>query len=260
MIIGIRKILLALMDILLGFLNDCRAKCFAVVKRIFNQTKKKMKIKAIITGATGMVGEGVLHEAPNNSEVESVLVINRKPCGVVHSKLKEIIHVDFYDISPILGQLAGYNACYFCLGVSSVGMKEPEYFQLTHTLTLNFAEKLSSVNPAMTFCYISGASTDSTEKGKSMWARVKGKTENDLIKLPFKTVYNFRPGYMHPTEGMKNTNAYYKYITWMYPFFRRFFPKYVTTLQELAVAMIKVSIKGYSKQILEIEDILVMNK
>ncbi|CAH0994557.1 hypothetical protein EMA8858_00667 [Emticicia aquatica] len=219
-----------------------------------------MKIKAIITGATGMVGEGVLHEALSHSEVESVLVIGRKPCGVSHPKLTEIIHADFYDISPILGQISGYNACYFCLGVSSVGMKEAEYFKLTHTLTLNFAEKLSSVNPEMIFCYISGSSTDSTEKGKTMWARVKGKTENDLIKLPFKAVFNFRPAFMLPTKGLKNTLVYYKYISWMYPLGHRIFPNYFSTLRELGLAMINTSIKGYSKSILEVKDILVMSK
>lgn len=219
-----------------------------------------MKIKAIITGATGMVGEGVLHEALQHPDVEQVLVIGRKTCGVNHAKLKEIIHSDFYDISPIVGQLSGYNTCYFCLGVSSVGMKEPEYFKLTHTLTLNFAEKLSSVNPEMTFCYISGSATDSTEQGKSMWARVKGKTENDLMKLPFKAVYNFRPAFMLPTKGLKNTLSYYKYISWMYPLGHRLFPDYFSTLAELGLAMIHTSIKGYSKQILEVRDILVMSK
>ncbi|WP_394994269.1 NAD-dependent epimerase/dehydratase family protein [Emticicia sp.] len=176
-----------------------------------------MKIKAIITGATGMVGEGVLHESLQHPDIEAVLVIGRKPCGVNHPKLKEIINQDFFDITPILNQVRDYNACYFCLGVSSVGMKEPEYFKMTHTLTLNFAEKLSKVNPEMTFCYISGSATDSTEKGSSMWARVKGKTENDLIKLPFKAVYNFRPAFMLPTKGLKNTLSYYKYVTWIYP-------------------------------------------
>lgn len=218
-----------------------------------------MAIKVIITGATGMVGEGVLHEALNRSDISSVVVVGRKSCGVSHPKLKEIIHGDFNDISPILNDLTSFDACYFCSGVSSVGMKEDEFYKLTYTLTINFAQKLASVNPNMTFCYVSGGSTDSTEKGKVMWARVKGKTENDLTKLPFKAVYNFRPGYMHPTQGLKNTNKYYKYITWMYPFFRKFFPKYVTTLQEMAEAMINVSIKGYSKNILEIEDILIMS-
>ena len=133
------------------------------------------KIKAIITGATGMVGEGVLHECLLHPQVESVLVINRKPCGVVHPKLKEIIHNDFFDLSSIENQLNDYNACFFCLGVSSVGMKEPEYYKLTYTLTLHVAETLSKLNSAMTFCYISGKSTDSTENGRMMWARVKAK-------------------------------------------------------------------------------------
>src|SRR5580704_15421272 len=159
-------------------------------------------VNAIITGATGMVGEGVLHECLLHPQVESVLVINRKPCGVVHPKLKEIIHNNFFDLSSIKDQLTGYNACFFCLGVSSVGMKEPEYYKLTYTLTLGFAETLARLNPDMVFEYISGAATDSTEKGRSMWARVKGKTENELAKLPFKKEYNFRPGYMHPTPGL----------------------------------------------------------
>ena len=157
-----------------------------------------MKIKAIITGATGMVGEGVLHECLLHPDVESVLVINRKPCGVKHEKLKEIIHKDFLDLSAIEEQLAGYNACYFCAGVSSVGKKEDEYTRITYDLTLNFANTLVKLNPDMTFCYVSGVGTDSTEKGRSMWARVKGKTENDLLKLPFKAAYMFQ------TQGIFN--------------------------------------------------------
>jgi len=220
----------------------------------------KEKIKAIITGVTGMVGEGVLHECLLSEDVESVLVINRKPCGVIHPKLKEIIHSDFFDLSAIENELSGYNACYFCLGVSSVGMKEPEYTRLTYTLTMHVAETLSKLNSDMVFCYVSGASTDSTEKGKSMWARVKGKTENDLMKLPFKKVYNFRPGYMHPTKGLKNVNPYYKYITWMYPFFRKVFPNMVSTLAELGQAMINVTLFGYDTQILEVKDIVALAK
>jgi len=169
---------------------------------------KSAKVKetvffAYVTGATGMVGEGVLHECLKHQEVEQVLVINRKPCGVAHPKLKEIIHTDFFDITPILPELSGFNACYFCLGVSSVGLPEAEYRRLTYDLTLHVAAQLAQINPSITFCYVSGAGTDSTEKGKSMWARVKGKTENDLMKLPFKKVYAFRPGYMHPTRGFK---------------------------------------------------------
>jgi uncharacterized protein YbjT (DUF2867 family) len=218
------------------------------------------RIRAIITGATGMVGEGVLHECLQHPQVEAVLVINRKPCGVVHPKLKEIIHADFFDISVIEGQLSGYNACYFCLGVSSIGMKEPEYYKLTYTLTLNFAQTLSKLNTDMTFCYVSGGSTDSSEKGSSMWARVKGKTENDLAKLPFKQEYNFRPGYMHPTKGLKNVLPYYKYFSWLYPAVRKLFPQFVSTLAELGQAMINVTLKGYDKRILEVRDIVAAAK
>ncbi len=150
------------------------------------------KIKTIITGATGMVGEGVLHECLLHPDVESILVINRKPCGVTHPKLTEIIHADFFDLSVIESQVSGYNACFFCAGVSSVGMKELEYTKVTYDLTMGFAKTLSRLNTEMTFCYVSGAGTDGTEKGKMMWARVKGKTENDLIKLQFKAAYNFR--------------------------------------------------------------------
>ena len=212
-------------------------------------------IKTIITGATGMVGEGVLHECLQHPNVEQVLVVNRKSCGVVHPKLKEIIHADFSDLKPIEEQLKGYNACFFCLGVSSVGMKEPEYYKLTYTLTLSFAETLARLNPEMIFEYISGAGTDSTEKGRSMWARVKGKTENGLAKLPFKKEYNFRPGYMHPTPGLKNTNKYYKYITWLYPILKLVAPNTVSTLKEMGLAMINAALLGHEKQILEVSDI-----
>src|SRR6195952_3408401 len=167
------------------------------------------KISVILTGATGMVGEGVLHECLLSNTVERVLVINRKPCGVAHPKLREIIHQNFFDLSPIENELTGYNACFFCLGVSSIGMKEPEYYKLTYTLTMHVAETLSKLNMDMVFCYISGANTDSTEKGRSMWARVKGKTENDLMKLPFEQVFAFRPGFMRATEGQKNLLPYY---------------------------------------------------
>jgi uncharacterized protein YbjT (DUF2867 family) len=213
------------------------------------------KVKAIITGATGMVGEGVLHECLLHQDVEEVLVINRKPCGVQHPKLKEIIHKDFQDFSPIEFQLKGYNACFFCLGVSSVGMKEDEYYKLTYTLTLHVANTLVKYNPDMTFCYISGASTDSTEKGRMMWARVKGKTENDLMKLPFKQVYNFRPGAIEATKGLKNVLSYYKYFSWLFPIVKLFAPNAVVKLKEIGIAMINAVTKGYEKQIMEVSDI-----
>ena len=217
-------------------------------------------IRAILTGATGMVGEGVLHECLQNNTIEQVLVINRKPCGTTHPKLKEIIHADFYDLSAIENQLTGYNACFFCLGVSSVGMKEPEYSKLTYTLTMKVAQTLCRLNADMIFCYISGANTDSTEKGRSMWARVKGKTENDLMKLPFKRVYNFRPGALTPTKGLHNTLGFYKYLGWLLPIVKAIAPNAVSSLQELGTAMIIAASRGYEKQIIEVKDIHVLAK
>jgi len=214
------------------------------------------KIRAIVTGVTGMVGEGVLQECLKHPQVEAVLVINRKPCGFVHPKLKEIIHADFFDLSAIENQLSGYNACYFCLGVSSVGMKEPEYTKVTYTLTMHVAETLSSLNNDMTFTYVSGAGTDSTEKGGSMWARVKGKTENDLIKLPFKQVFAFRPGLMKAAPGAKNVPSFYKYLSWLYPALHAVFPNSSCLLSEVGLAMINVTLHGFEKNILEVKDIV----
>jgi uncharacterized protein YbjT (DUF2867 family) len=219
------------------------------------QDQSTQKLQLILTGATGMVGEGVLHEALQSNAVEKILVINRKPCGIVHQKLKEIIHSNFFDLSSIANELAGYNACFFCLGVSSVGMKEPEFYQKTYVLTMHVATELSKNNPQMTFCYISGAHTDSTEKGKQMWARVKGKTENDLMKLPFKKVYNFRPGILQPTKGLKNTLKFYHWFGWLIPVIRLIAPGSICSLKELGLAMITVATKGYEKQVLEIKDI-----
>jgi hypothetical protein len=218
------------------------------------------KIKAIITGSTGMVGEGVLLECLNHPEIESILVINRRPCGVIHPKLKEIIHIDFFDLLPIESQLSGYNACFFCAGVSSVGMKEPEYTRITYDLTMNFAQTLSKLNPDMTFCYVSGAGTDSSEKGRMMWARVKGKTENDLMKLQFKNVYAFRPAFMKAVKGQKNLPKFYKYIQFPYPVLHALFPKYFGTLSDVGLAMINCALAGAEKKVLEAKDIAELAK
>jgi len=215
-----------------------------------------MKIKAIITGASGMVGEGVLHECLLHPEVEEVLVIGRRTAGVIHPKLKEILHSDFFDLSAIKHQLKGYNACYFCLGVSSVGMKEKDYHHVTYDLTMHMATILADQNPGMTFCYVSGSGTDSSEHGKLMWARVKGQTENDLMQLPFKAAYMFRPGFMRPTRGLKNTLKGYQFFTWLYPVLRPLFPNFVCTLQEVGQAMVNVTLNGYDKRILEVKDIV----
>lgn len=217
-------------------------------------------VRAIITGTTGMVGEGVLHECLLHPQVESVLIINRKPSGITHPKIREIIHQDFFDFSAIEHQLSGYNACFFCLGVTSVGISEEVYYKMTYTLTMHVAETLSKLNPDMTFDYISGGGTDSTEKGRSAWARIKGKTENDLAKLPFKTVYAFRPGFIKPTEGMKFTHKFYKYIGWLFPIGRAIYPAGFCTMKELGLAMINSVTKGYDKKILEGKDIIAFGK
>lgn len=214
-----------------------------------------MKLRVILTGATGMVGEGVLHECLQHDDVEEILVIGRRPCGITHPKLREIVYPDLYDLSSIENQLKDYNASFFCLGTTSVGKKETEYTRITYDLAMSFGKTLSRQNPDMIFCYISGAGTDSTEKGKIMWARVKGKTENDLTKLPFKKVYNFRPGIIKPTKGLKNTLSFYKYLGWLIPLIRLIAPNTVSTLKELGLAMINAPGKGYEKNILEVKDI-----
>lgn len=212
-------------------------------------------IKVIITGAIGMVGEGVLHECLNSTIVTEVLVMGRKSCGITHPKLKELLHNNFHDLSPVADQLKGYDACFFCAGVSSVGKKEEEFYHLTYTLTMHVAETLAKQNSNMTFCYVSGAGTDSSEKGRLMWARVKGKTENDLMKLPFAQVYNFRPGIIEPGKGMKNTIKMYNYFMWLLPIVKLISKNGVVSLTEIGRAMINAGTKGYKKQVLEVKDI-----
>ncbi len=212
-------------------------------------------IRVIVTGASGMVGEGVLHECLNSNAVKEVLVLGRKSCGVTHPKLKELLHGNFHDITPIADQLKDYDACFFCAGVSSVGKKEEEFYHLTYKLTMHVAETLAKQNSNMTFCYISGAGTDSSEKGRLMWARVKGKTENDLMKLPFARVYNFRPGIIESGPGMKNTIKAYNYFKWLLPIIKFFSKNGIVSLAEIGQAMIKATTKGYKKQILEVKDI-----
>ena len=218
-----------------------------------------MKITAIITGATGMVGEGVLIECLKHPDVEKVLVINRKPGGVSHPKLREIVHTDFFDLAPIEAKLSGYSACFFCLGVSSVGMSKEEYRHVTYDLTLNMARLLAKLSPEMTFCYVTGAGTDSSEQGRVAWARVKGATENALLRL-FKQAYMFRPAFMKATPGQKNIKSYYKYLAWLYPIGRALYPAGFCTLQEVGLAMIQAASNGYPKQILEVKDIVALAK
>lgn len=209
-------------------------------------------IKIIITGATGMVGEGVLMECLENPSVSEILSISRKPSGKKHAKLKEYIVSDFLSISSNDESLRGYDACFFCAGISSVGMNEEDYAQITYETTLHFAKAVLDQNPDMVFNYVSGAHTDSTESGKTMWARVKGKTENSLKKLGFRGAYNFRPGFMKPVDGQVNVKWFFKPFIWFFPIL---LPSKSLTLHEVGKAMINVVKKGYPTSALEIRDI-----
>jgi nucleoside-diphosphate-sugar epimerase len=209
-------------------------------------------IKVIITGATGMVGEGVLFECLQNEKVSEVLIINRRHYEMDHPKLKELIVPDFFQLENFSENIKGYDACFFCAGISSVGMKEDKYTHITYDTTLAFANALLKVNNNISFTFVSGSHTDSSEKGKIMWARVKGKTENDLAKLPFKAEYNFRPGGMLPFDGQENWKALYK---WIVKIIKAISPKRVITMEELGKAMINAVTNGHPKNILEIADI-----
>lgn len=216
-------------------------------------------MKVILFGTTGMVGQGVLRECILDRSIEKVLSIVRTASGLRHSKLRELTHRNFFDLSAIESQLTGYDACFFCLGVSSAGMKEEQYQQVTYDLTLAVAETLARLNPNMTFIYVSGMGTDSAERGPTMWARVKGKTENALLHLPFKAAYMFRPGVIVPKHGVKSKTRVYRLLytvmTPVLPLLRAAFPKYVTSSEQLGRAMIKVAKQGALNPILESSDI-----
>lgn len=214
-----------------------------------------MNFKIIITGTTGMVGEGVLLECLADPRITEVLSVSRKPNGRSHPKLKEYIVGDFLNLKEDDAKLKGYNACLFCAGVSSIGMKEADYSRITYDTTIHFAKMVLQQNPQMSFVYVSGAGTDSSEKGQSMWARVKGRTENALAQMPFKKVYNFRPGFMKLTPGQKNALKMYKYLGWMYPFFKLVLPNGTSTLKQVGQAMINCVINGEGKEIMEVRDI-----
>ena len=216
-------------------------------------------MKVILFGATGMVGQGALRECLLDPGVESVLAVARSPTGQRNAKLREILHGNFFDFSGIESELAGFDACFFCLGVSSVGMGEQEYRRLTYDLTLAAATTLSKLNPGMVFLYVTGQGTDSSERGRLMWARVKGKTENDLRKLPFKAAYMFRPAAIQPLHGIRSKTGWYQALYVLaapvLTVLNRVAPKYVTTTEQLGRAMIKVARDGYPRPVLENEDI-----
>ena len=205
-----------------------------------------------------MVGKGVLLECLEDENISEVLLVNRQPIGMQHPKLKELIHKDFYELSPIKERLQGYDACFFCLGVSAIGMTEEQYSRVTYNLTIHFAETV--INPGMTFIYVSGTGTDSTEQGRSMWARVKGRTENALLKMPFKAAYMFRPGLILPMKGIKSKTGWYNAA---YVVLRPFFPLMrksasVTDTIRVGKAMINVALHGSDKKHLENRDINVV--
>jgi uncharacterized protein YbjT (DUF2867 family) len=216
-------------------------------------------MKVILFGATGMVGQGVLRECLLDASVESVLAVGRSPSGQRHAKLREIMHDNFLDYSAIEPQLAGYDACFFCLGVSSVGMSEQRYRHLTYDITIAAAKALSKLNPGMVFVYVTGRGTDSSEQGSLMWARVKGKTENDLLKLPFKAAYMFRPAGIQPLHGIRSRTAWvqalYVAAAPLLTLLNRVAPNYMTTTEQVGRAMIKVARDGYPQPVLESEDI-----
>ena len=216
-------------------------------------------MKVILFGATGMVGQGVLRECLLDSGIESVLAVGRSPIGERQPKLREIVRGDFTDYSDVEAQLTGYDACFFCLGVSSIGMEEDRYRHFTYDITLAAAKTLSRLNPQMVFVYVTGRGTDSTEQGPLMWARVKGKTENDLLKLPFKAAYMFRPAGIQPLHGIRSKTAWVQAIyvgtAPLLSLLNRVAPKYMTTTEQVGRAMIKVAREGYPKAVLESEDI-----
>jgi uncharacterized protein YbjT (DUF2867 family) len=216
-------------------------------------------MKTLIFGATGMVGQGVLRECLLDPEVETVQTVGRSASGVQHPKLRELIHPDLFHYAAIEADLRGFDACFFCLGVSSAGKSEPDYERLTYTLTLAAAEPLARLNPAMVFIYVSGAGTDSTEKGRTMWARVKGKTENAILRLPFKAAYMFRPAAILSAHGERSKTPSYRFLYMLtapvIPLVRLFFPNYVLTTEEIGRAMLNVAKRGSPKKILESSDI-----
>jgi uncharacterized protein YbjT (DUF2867 family) len=216
-------------------------------------------MKVIITGTTGMIGEGILLECLNDDRISSILSVSRKPTGKVHPKLKEYIVSDFLSLHEGDENLKGYDACFFCAGVSSIGINAADYERISYDTTLQFARAVEP-NPNMSFIYVSGSGTDSTEKGKLHWARVKGKTENDLMKLPFKQAFGFRIGIVEIAKGQIHVLPFYKYVSWLIPVLKIISPNILNTMKQVANAMIVVSSKGYPKNIIHVKDIHQMSK
>jgi uncharacterized protein YbjT (DUF2867 family) len=215
-------------------------------------------MRVVLFGATGMVGQGVLRECLRDPGVESVITVGRSPMGQQNPKLRDVVHGDFTDFSGIEADLKGRDACYFCLGVASSGMKEADYERVTYQFTLAAAETLSRLNPSMTFIYVSGSGTDSSERGRMMWARVKGRTENALLRLPL-NAYMFRPGFIEPMDGIRSKTPMYQFFYTVtgpvLPLLRRMFPRQILSTRDIGRAMLAVSRKGYKSHVLEAKDI-----
>jgi uncharacterized protein YbjT (DUF2867 family) len=216
-------------------------------------------MRVILFGATGMIGSGVLLECLADARIEAIVSVVRQPSGVADPKLRELIHDDFLDYVPICAEFAGADACFFCLGVSSAGMSEADYRRVTYEFTLAAAKEIIAESPESTFCYVSGAGTDGTGRGRVMWARVKGQTEQALLAMPFKSAYMFRPGYIQPLKGVRSKTALYQLVytvvSPLYPILRTFMPSYVTTTVNLGRAMIEAAYSGCSQHVLETPDI-----
>lgn len=219
-----------------------------------------MQLKIILIGSTGLVGEGVLLECLAHPQVSEVLMINRSNNIRKHPKLKELIVPDFLQIESFAEELKEYDACFYCAGISSVGISEDAYTKVTYTTTLHVAEILEKINKNMVFSFVSGSRTDSSENGKVMWARVKGRTENALQKLGFKAQYNFRPGFMKPTTGQHNVRFIYRVFESLYPVWITFLPNWTCKMSDVGLAMINSVLKGYPKQVLEVKDIKALAK
>jgi hypothetical protein len=211
-------------------------------------------MKVIITGTTGMIGEGILLECLPLPQITEILSVSRKPTGINHPKLKEYIVADFLSLHENDDRLKGFDACFFCAGVSSLGIKEDEYRRITYDTTLHFAKVLNP-NPQMSFIYVSGGGTDSSEKGRMAWARIKGKTENDLMKLPFKQAFGYRIGFVKAAKGQKFLPQFYKSLKWIYPIVKLLLPNIITTMNQVALSMIYASQNGYKQNVIYVKDI-----
>jgi uncharacterized protein YbjT (DUF2867 family) len=216
-------------------------------------------MNVLILGATGMVGQGVMRECLLDGGVARVVTLGRRATGAANSKVRELVHADLFHLAPIERELAGLDACFYCLGATAAGKSEAEYARVNHDMTLAVAETLARVDPDMTFIYVSGMGTDSTERGRTMWARVKGRTENALLRLPFRAAYMLRPGIILPMHGIKSRTmlyrVFYSLMTPLYPALRALFPRAITTTEHLGQVMLRLARSGYSKAVLESADI-----